>query len=121
MLYGGMAVYFKAPGVLDLAQAIDATPPATGHPYEVAGLAASDASNGQIIALITDGQISLADWTRVAGTVALEVNKRYYLSDMTAGMLSLTCPSAAGSTVVCVGQAISQQTLDVEINLLVRN
>lgn len=114
-----MAVFFTAAGAIDLAIAKDATAPATIHPYEVAGLAAADATNGQIIGLITDGQLSLADWVAVTGTATLEVNKRYYLSDMAAGMLTATCPASVGSTVVCVGQAVSQQTLDVEINLMV--
>jgi hypothetical protein len=114
-----MAVFFSGAGTIDLAIAKDAVVPATVHPYEVAGLAAADATTGQIIGVITDGQMSLSDWLPVTGTATLEVNKRYYLSDMAAGMLTTTCPAAVGSTVVCVGQAVSQQTLDVEINLMV--
>lgn len=116
----GMAVFFNGTGTIDLALAKDATAPATAHPYEVAGLLAADATNGQIVAVITDGQVSQADWLAVTGAAVLEVNKRYFLSDATPGMLTTTCPAAVGSTVVCVGQAISQQTLDVEVNLLVK-
>lgn len=115
----GQPLYFKAPAVLDLAQAIDA-PTGAAHPYQVAGLAAIDANGGEQVGLITDGQVSLSDWNFVTGTSQLTVGTRYYLSQAAAGMLSETCPSAAGTTVISVGQAISPSTLEVEITFMVR-
>ena len=117
----GMPLYYSAPNTLDLAQAIDSpTPGASAHPYQVAGLAASGVIAGAQVSLITDGQITLADWTPLIGKADLDVGQRYYLSATGAGLLSAKPPTAGKSTVVSVGQAISQRTLEVEINVMVR-
>lgn len=116
----GSPLYFKAPGVLDLAQAIDSGAGGTVHPHQVVGLAQADANSGELVGLITDGQLALGDWNFIAGTATLEVGQRYYLSQAAAGMLTASCPSAIGTTVVSVGQAVSPTTLEVEINVMVR-
>jgi hypothetical protein len=116
----GMALFFTTPGKLDLALAMDATIPGQPAPYQVAGLASIDAVDGQLVGLISDGQISRADWTPVAGGPDLVPGARYYLSSSSAGWLQLACPSGVGATVVCVGQALSERVLEVEINLIAR-
>lgn len=117
----GAALYFKAPGVLDLALAADSGVAGSRvHPYQVAGLAANTAVNGALVSLITDGQVTMADWTALVGTADLDVGQRYYLSELRLGGFSVTPPTALGATVVSVGQAISQRTLEVEINVMVR-
>jgi hypothetical protein len=116
----GNPLYFKSAGVLDLAQAIDSVPPGGVHPYQVSGLASFDANTGEQVGLITDGQLSLSDWIFIAGTTTLTVGARYYLSQAAAGMLTDSCPSAPGTTVISVGQAISPSTLEVEITFMVR-
>ena len=128
----GMALYLSAPPAtpgspvaVDLAVAIDAlpvpgvaTPPA---PWRVVGLAGQEAVSGQLVGLVTDGQLALADWSAVTGTVSLTVGATYYLGDSIRGQLQDRCPTTAGSTVVSVGVATAPQILEVEINFIVRN
>lgn len=115
----GSALYFITAGRLDLALAVDALAGAPG-PYLVAGLASADAIDGQMVGVVSDGQVSRADWSPVTGSHDLVPGARYYLSVTTPGMLQLACPSTTGSWVVCVGQAMSERALDVEINLIAR-
>jgi hypothetical protein len=115
----GMAVYMPSPGNLDLAQATDASVAGTIHPYLVAGLAAADTTVGQSVNVLTDGQLSLSDWTLITGEATLRINQRYYLSDLMPGTMTFICPTRLGSTVVCLGQAVSQLTFEIEINLMV--
>lgn len=119
----GAPLYYTAPGRLDLALAADAPAGAavgTPAPYLVAGLAADDARDGQMVGVVSDGQVSRTDWTPVLGVPDLVPGARYYLSEITAGKLTAQCPSTAGATVVCVGQALSERALEVEINLIAR-
>ena len=120
LLKAGMAVYFKAPGVLDLALAVDAAPAAPAAPYQVVGLANAETSGGQAVGMTVDGQLSLTDWTAVVGAIDLVPGARYYLSARDPGQLVLSCPSGVGTSVVSVGQALSERTLEVEINLIAR-
>ena len=115
----GSAVYFTGPGIVDLAVAQDSKIEGGTHPYQVAGFIGVEATNGQLVAVATDGLVSLQDWTYITGSPYLKTNERYFLSDLNPGQLLASCPTTPGSTVVCVGQAISQQTLDIEINLMV--
>lgn len=116
----GMALYFKAPATLDLALAVDALSAALAAPYLVAGLANADATVAETVGLITDGRLSLADWSAVTRTKDLVPGARYYLSDLFPGELSLGCPTTAGSSVVSVGQGLSERTLEIEIDLIAR-
>jgi hypothetical protein len=115
----GTPLFYRSATEVDIAQAIDG--PAGGpHPYEVAGLANAEALNGQPVGLISDGQMVMADWTQVTLQRTLDVGKRYFLDATGPGLLTSTCPSGAGSTVVVVGQAMSPTTLEIEINVMVR-
>lgn len=115
----GMALYFSSQTEVDLAVASDATG-GGASPYLVAGLANMDAFNGQLVGLISDGQLTLGDWTQVTGAANLDTGKRYYLSNGHEGQVQPFCPTTPGSTVVCVGQAVSPLTLEVEIDVMVR-
>lgn len=119
----GNALYFISAGRLDLAMGVDAIAGAAAGappPYMVAGLASADASDGQMVGVVSDGQVSRADWSPVAGSRDLVPGARYYLSVATPGLLQLVCPSTPATWVVCVGQALSERALDVEINLIAR-
>lgn len=119
----GNALYFISGGRLDLAMGVDALAGAAAGapaPYMVAGLASADAIDGQMVGVVSDGQVSRADWSPVAGSRDLVPGARYYLSVATPGLLQLACPSTPGTWVVCVGQALSERALDVEINLIAR-
>lgn len=112
-------MYFSGLTTLDLALALDGA--ATGpHPYVVAGLASMDATAGQVVGFVSDGQVSLSDWSAVVGQKELVPGQRYYLSARNPGMLTSICPTAPGETVVSVGSAVSATQFEVEINLMVR-
>jgi len=104
----GMPVYVKANGSVDKAAAT-----ATGT-AKVLGLvqAASIAAAGSGF-IQTDGILASADWTAVVGGVTLTAGSKYYLSD-TAGLLTLTAPTAAGSFVMMVGVAISTTEMEID-------
>lgn len=119
----GSPLYFIATSQLDLALGVDALPGApagAAAPYLVCGLAAENATSGQLVGVITDGQVSRTDWSQVCGSVDLIAGARYYLSVTTPGMLQLACPSTPGNWVVCAGQAVSARALDVEIDYIAR-
>lgn len=115
----GVPLYFRSPGVLDLAQARDGSGGGV-QPYQVVGLAAASTSAGGTVGLITDGRISRRDWTSLTGSKALEPGQRYYLSPGYAGRLQSVCPSNRGDTVISVGQALSIEVLEVEITYIAR-
>lgn len=119
-LKAGMAVYIPEPGQLDLALAFDGAEGASVEPFRVAGLATMDAVSGQTVSLVTDSQLRLLDWTAVTGAVDLLPGRTYYLSKTVPGQLQATAPQGAGVTVVAVGRAVDQRTLEIEINILVR-
>lgn len=102
----GMALYVPSDGSVDLARA-DTFP-------NVVGLASSDAAPG-IGEYITEGQITRSNWSAVAGTATLSPGAYYYLSPSVAGQITSVAPTTPGQSVVVVGRALTQTTLDVEI------
>ena len=104
----GMPVYLKADGTVDKASA------AASGTKRVLGLvrdaSIAAAANGNVQ---TDGVLTSADWTDVAGTATLTAGADYYLS-ATAGQLSASAPSSAGHYVCYVGMAISTDTLEID-------
>lgn len=84
------------------------------------GLALTSATGGNVCSYSIDGQLSLADWTAVAGTALLQPGKRYFLDPAAPGRLTVHCPARRGVYAAPVGTAISQTLLDIEINLPIR-
>lgn len=114
----GMPLYLRAANVADLALAADPAP--AGVPTcEVIGLAVSNANAGGTVEILCDGQLSLSDWTLIAGTALLKPGARYFLSPAVAGQITGDCPTTPGVTVVKLGVAISTTTLEVEIEQIV--
>lgn len=102
----GMALYVPSDGSVDLASA-------SSNP-NVVGLAKVDAAPG-IGEYITEGQITRSNWSAVAGTATLSPGAYYYLSPSVAGQITSVAPTTPGQSVVVVGRALTQTTLDVEI------
>ena len=101
----GQVIFINENGVALLAQAnTESTTGATGFVI----------AEGQYI---TEGQITLGDWTALAGTSQLLPGDVYYLSTTNAGSISEVAPTTPGTYVVAVGRAIGPNTLDVEIQL----
>lgn len=80
---------------------------------EVAGFLSAAYAAGETASVVTEGDLSLADWTDVAGTATLTPGATYYLH--TGGEIRVT-PPETGKLVV-VGRAMTTLSLDIEINL----
>lgn len=107
----GMPVYISAAGTVDKARAnADATSPVIGL-VEVATIATT--ASGKIL---TDGIITVADWTSITGSATLTAGATYFLDAAVAGKLTATAPSTAGQSIVRVGTAIDTTTLEVSIS-----
>jgi len=110
----GAPVYNDGAGTVDLAQADAAAT------VEVLGLVKSAsivaAASG---AIQTDGILvaTTAQWDTITGDVGgLVAGSVYYLDPDTAGLLTVTAPSAVGDFVVRIGKAVS--TTEMEITIL---
>ncbi len=104
----GMPVYVKSDGTVDKASAAAGGTKAVIGLVRDASIAAAATGNIQ-----TDGTLTSADWTSVAGTATLTAGALYYLS-ATAGQITATAPSAAGNYVVKVGIATATDTLEID-------
>jgi hypothetical protein len=106
----GQAVAVHSSGVgFVLADATDATLPA-------AGLVVTGAAASASVTVLTDGLLTLADWSAVttAAAASLSAHAVYFLST-TAGKITTLAPTAGGNINHYVGRAVGPQTLDIEI------
>jgi len=87
---------------------------------QVLGIAETAALTGFAADVRIIGEVTLADWTAVTGTISLSRGRDYYLDPTTAGRLTLTPPSAGGLFVVRVGRAALADTLDVHVHTSIR-
>ncbi len=106
----GQPVYIKATGHAALAIA-DAAIPAGAI-----GFAITAAEATFTVRYITEGKITLTDWTDIIGVSALTPGKVYYLDATTAGRITAVAPSVLSQYVVRVGRAASFQTFDIEVD-----
>jgi hypothetical protein len=109
----GQPVYVKATGHAALAGATSSVL------SEVVGFAVTTADPSEVLSYITEGKLTLTDWTAVVGSAVLVPGSIYYLSIVT-GQISDTPPSVTGQYVVRTGRATSTLTLDIEIEPSVR-
>ena len=106
----GQVVFVSSSGNVNLANnAAEAAAKAIGV-VEDASIAY--ATSGSVL---TDGAITVADWTAIAGASTLTAGSVYFL-DGVDGMITTTPPTLAGSYVVRIGTAISTTTLEVSIS-----
>lgn len=106
----GEAVYASGAGTVELAQA-DAQ-----STIRVAGLALEDVGTGNTGNLLADGVLTLntTQWDAVTGqTGGLTPGSNYFLSEATAGALTVNAPSTG--FVVRVGHALSDTELEIEV------
>lgn len=87
---------------------------ASGTGLQAVGLLAASVAAGFSGGVITDGPLTLADWTAVVGTTTLAAKAAYYL-DTTAGRLTATPPAQGGQALQRIGVAVGPNTLDVRI------
>lgn len=106
----GQVVFVSSSGSVNLANnTAEATAKAIGV-VEDASIATT--ASGSIL---TDGAITVADWTAIAGASTLTAGSVYFL-DGVDGMITTIPPTLAGSYVVRIGTAISTTTLEVSIS-----
>jgi hypothetical protein len=80
---------------------------------EVAGFLTAAYVAGDTASVVTEGDLTLEDWTDVAGTATLTPGATYYLH--TDGEIRVTPPETG--KLVIVGRAMTTLSLDIEINL----
>jgi len=110
----GQVLYIKSNGHIALARANAAAT------MGAVGLVFADVDTGETACYITEGHITLADWSAVAGVVSLTPGSNYFLSTSVAGRIMAVAPTAQGDYVVRIGRATSGTTLDIEIGLPIR-
>ena len=106
----GQPVYIKATGHAALAIAD------TAIPAGAIGFAITAAEPTFTVRYITEGKITLTDWTTIIGSSALTPGKVYYLDATTAGRITAVAPLVLSQYVVRVGRAASFQTFDIEVD-----
>jgi hypothetical protein len=102
----GQPIYVKSTGHVAIADATTAT--TSG----VAGFAITAAGVGEVVSYITEGKLTLTDWTAVASVAALTPGSNYFLS-LTSGLIAASV--VATGYHVRLGRATSTLTLDLEI------
>lgn len=106
----GQVVFVSSSGSVNLANnTAEATAKAIGV-VEDASIASTTSGN-----VLTDGAITVADWTAIAGAPTLTAGSVYFL-DGVDGNITTIPPILAGSYVVRIGTAISTTTLEVSIS-----
>ena len=108
----GQPVYVKATGHVALAVANS-----PGMASAV-GFAVTAAEPTFTVNFLTEGKLTLVDWTAVSGTAFLTPGNAYYLDAAMAGQITNVVP--ASGYVVRLGRATSAVTLDIEIEPSVR-
>lgn len=108
----GQPVYITGAGLLALAHA-DAEPRCN-----VVGVCIIGAVAGVSAVYTTDGSLSLADWTDLAGMALLTPGQTYWLDNTTAGLLRDSPPNTG--YIVSVGVAMNATTLNIEISEITR-
>lgn len=105
----GQPIYVSGNNTVDLAKADNVTT------AEAVGLVLTGATAGDDGEWIAEGSVVKLDWTAITGSAALTPGSTYYLSEITAGMLSASAPTTRGNYVVRVGKALSTTKIDIEI------
>ncbi|MHA2402116.1 MAG: capsid cement protein, partial [Candidatus Kariarchaeaceae archaeon] len=81
---------------------------------QVVGFAEDTVSAGQTVTVRTEGLLTLANWTSIAGTTNLTTGVSYFLSE-TSGNITTTPPTTNNSVLIVVGRAVTPNTIDIEV------
>jgi hypothetical protein len=85
---------------------------------QVLGLVSVSASGGATATVLSEGIVTLSDWTSVIGTTNLTPGSIYYLST-TAGQMATAPPTGDSDIVVRLGIALTTDTIDIEVTNIV--
>lgn len=103
----GQPLYIKSSGHADLARAN------THATAAAVGFAVIAASPTFTVEYVTEGKLTLTDWTAVASVATLTPGVAYYLDAAAAGRITSVVPTSG--YIVRLGRATSTATLDIEI------
>lgn len=109
----GQPIYIKSTSHAALAQADDVITSAA------MGFAITAVEPTFTVRYLTEGKLTLTDWTAITGTALLVPGDVYYLDAAIAGRITNVAPLTPGQSVIHVGRAASTGTLDIEIDLSV--
>ena len=79
----------------------------------VADATIANAASGNIA---TSGPLTIADWTAITGALPLVAGAPYFVSDATAGLLTVTAPTASGHFTHQIGYALTTTTMMIEVS-----
>ena len=105
----GMAIRVDFNGKAAAAQADSLTT------SDVFGFAEEDVATGFTLTVSRD-RVTLSDWTDLTGSASLSKGTTYYLHPSIAGGITSTPPTTGGQTVVEIGEALTEQTLAINIS-----
>jgi len=105
----GQPVYVSGNNTVNLA---DASSTSTANAI---GFATTSASANEAVIVLTEGSVTLVDWTAITGLAALVPGVHYYLSE-TAGMMSPNPPTSDEAVVTRLGIALTTTKFDIEVN-----
>jgi hypothetical protein len=108
----GQPVYVSSNNIVDLSDA------STLLSAQVLGLVSVGASGGGTSTVLSEGIVTLSDWTSVVGTTELIPGAIYYLST-TAGQMATVPPTGDSDIVVRLGIALTTDTIDIEVTNIV--
>ncbi|MBW2562199.1 MAG: hypothetical protein JRE40_15275 [Deltaproteobacteria bacterium] len=81
----------------------------------IIGICTLGATSGNTCEFLTEGVVSISDWTECIGSVSLTPGTLYFLDPSNAGQMVTVAPTTIGQTVVIVGRAVSAQILDLTV------
>jgi len=102
-------LYLTGSGIANRAQA-----DAIGTSY-IVGVCTLGATSGNTCEFLTEGVVSISDWTECIGSVSLSPGTLYFLDPSNPGQMVTVAPTTVTQTVVIVGRAVSAQVLDLTI------
>jgi len=105
----GQPVYISDNSTINLANA------GASSTSIVLGLVSVGATATNTATVLSEGIVTLSDWTSVIGTATLTPGSIYYLST-TAGQMATTPPTGNSDVVVRLGIALTTNTIDIEVN-----
>ncbi len=82
---------------------------------EVIGLSIVNCNINENCIYITQGKLTLPDWSNVNGVKELEPGKYYYLSVLEKGKLTVVAPDS--NVIVGIGRAQNKDTLNVKLEV----
>ncbi len=89
----------------------------TNIQVEITGISIVDCEINEDCIYITQGRLTLEDWSNVISEEKLTPGESYFLSMQEKGKLTIIAPDSGGTVIVQVGRAQSAETLSIGIEM----